>query len=194
MQIKKIQFILFFLIFLLFIKIDFRITNDLVCCSDDFDYFSHSETIVEDFDFDYSNQIPPKSRFNVDGKDAPFGFIGSGLLASPFMMLGNFLDNIFNNTEGRTTDFKYLSYSFSSIVYLFGSIYLMKKITFFYTKKLDLLIPFLGSGLIYYAFERYSMTPVYEVFTILLVIYFSLEFYNSDDKNNYLSGLIPISI
>ena len=44
-------FLLFFIV-LLFTKIDFRLKTDITCCSDDFDYFIHAETIVEDFDFE----------------------------------------------------------------------------------------------------------------------------------------------
>ena len=40
------------ILFLLFLKIDFRIINELKCCQDDFDYYSHASTIIEDFDFD----------------------------------------------------------------------------------------------------------------------------------------------
>ena len=45
------------------------------------------ETLIEDFDLDYSNQLEGAEnlRFNNDGKIAPIGFIGSGLLSSPFM-------------------------------------------------------------------------------------------------------------
>ena len=70
---------------LLFTKIDFRLKTDITCCSDDFDYFIHAETISEDLDFDYSNQLKgvEEKRFNKN-KVAPKGFVGSGLLASPF--------------------------------------------------------------------------------------------------------------
>ena len=44
----------FVLIILSVLKIDFRFKDDITCCGDD---FIHAETIVEDFDFDYSNQF-----------------------------------------------------------------------------------------------------------------------------------------
>jgi len=85
-------------LFLLFLKIDFRITNDLVCCLDDYDYFSHAETIAEDFDFNYDNQLPDKSRHYASNKNAPLGFVGTGILPAPFIFIGNILDLLFGNT------------------------------------------------------------------------------------------------
>ena len=84
------------LVLLLFFKINFRFAEAIYCCSDDFDYFIHAETISEDFDFHYSNQLgeDQKSRFYKNGKAAPIGYVGSGLLSAPFMFLGNLFDKI----------------------------------------------------------------------------------------------------
>lgn len=83
---KYISIFMLFFVILLFTKIDFRLKTDITCCGDDFDYFIHAETIAEDFDFDYSNQLDgfEKARHSKV-KPAPFGFLGSGLLASPFL-------------------------------------------------------------------------------------------------------------
>ena len=63
MKKTKITTIFFILvILLLFLKSDFRVINELNCCQDDYDYYSHALTIAQDFDFDYSNQL-------VSGKD-----------------------------------------------------------------------------------------------------------------------------
>ena len=43
---KPINFFIFAVIFLLFLTIDFRYKTDWTCCSDDFDYFSHAETLI----------------------------------------------------------------------------------------------------------------------------------------------------
>ena len=95
MKVSKIlQFTFVLIVFLLFVKTDFRIINELRCCQDDFDYYSHAATIAKDFDFDYSNQINSTNRFYVDGKVAPIGFLGAGLLASPFLWVGTILDSI----------------------------------------------------------------------------------------------------
>lgn len=190
---NKKLFYLVFILFLLFLKIDFRITNDLVCCGDDYDYFSHAETIVEDFDFNYDNQLPNKSRFYKNNKNAPFGFIGSGILSAPFIYLGNLLDKIFS-TDYNFQNFKYLMYSFSSIFYLLLILNIVEKILIFYDKKINYVLYIFGSGLIYYAFERYSMTHIYEVFTILLTIYLSLLFIYSKKNQNLYLYLLPFAI
>ena len=191
-QNKKI-FYLVFILFLLFLKIDFRITNDLVCCGDDYDYFSHAETIVEDLDFNYDNQLPDKSRYYKNDKNAPIGFVGSGILSAPFMYLGNLLDNLFKKNYDFQ-NYKYLIYSFSSIFYFLITLKIVEKILDFYNKKINYVLYLFGSGLIYYAFERYSMTHVYEVFTIFLILYLTISFIkNKKNKNLYLF-LIPFAI
>ena len=192
MKSKRLIFFLGLLIFLIFLKIDFRITNDLNCCSDDFDYFSHAETISEDLDFDYSNQLIDKSRYYRNNKNAPFGFLGTGLLSSPLMIIGNLFDKIFNNNSPYI-NLKNLMYSFSSIFYLIFSLNLLKRIGIFYEVKLNYALYFFGSGIIYYAFERYSMTPIYEVFTILVVIYLSTSFVKSSHNKKVISFMIPLA-
>ena len=193
MKSKKTFYLLGFLIFLIFLKIDFRITNDLVCCNDDYDYFSHAETISEDFDFDYTNQLPDKSRYYRNNKNAPFGFLGAGLLSSPFMLIGSFVDQIFNN-KLPMINLKNLIYSFSSIFYLIFSMGLIKKISQFFNVKINYTLYLFGSGIIYYAFERYSMTSVYEVFTILLTIHLSILFIKNSHDVRVISFLLPLSI
>ena len=63
---KNFYFLFAVVLLLTFLKIDFRFTETIYCCSDDFDYFIHTETISEDFDFDYSNQLKgyENERFN----------------------------------------------------------------------------------------------------------------------------------
>jgi len=187
----------FFLLtlFLIFLKSDFRIINELRCCQDDFDYYSHALTIAQDFDLDYDNQITSKARFFNESsqKVAPMGFFGSGLLASPFLFLGVVLDNILN-IEQEFLNYKKLMYSFSSIFYLFISSILLHKTLVNSEKKFSINLALFGSGIIYFAFERYSMTHAYEVFTVSLVIYFSDKFYRQDSKNKLYSILLPIAI
>lgn len=191
--VKKYNILILLFLFLLFFKSDFRIINELRCCQDDFDYYSHALTIAKDFDFDYSNQITNNSRYYNEntGKVAPMGFFGPGFLASPFLFLGNILDNIFN-IQQDVLDFKKLLYSFSSIFYLIFSYILLSKslnqTKIFFSLPLSLT----GSGIIYYAFERYSMAHVYEVFTVSLIIYLSDKFYK--DESKFTSGFIPLAI
>ena len=194
MKSKKILFFYILVLFLLFLKIDFRITNDLNCCGDDYDYFSHAVTIGEDFDFDYSNQLPNKSRFFRNNKDAPFGFVGTGLLSSPFILLGNILDYVFGDLGESGASFKFLLYSFSSIFYFLFALYLLKQISLYFEVNFNYFHYFLGSGIIYYVFERYSMTPIYEVFTILLIILLTINFIKDQTKIKQYSLLIPLSV
>ena len=187
--------VLFFVI-LLFTKIDFRLKTDITCCSDDFDYFIHAETIAEDFDFDYANQLQgvEKARHNKV-KIAPFGFLGSGLLAAPFLLIGNIFDNIFGEISQNHVNFKILFYSFSSYFYFLASLYFLYKSILYLgfnitTSKILLYIS--GSGVIYYFFERYSMTHVYEVFASSFIIFLSSAFYSTN--RNLFAFLIPFSI
>ena len=191
---KKYKFLILLIFFLLFLKVDFRIINDLKCCQDDFDYYSHALTIAQDFDFDYSNQFESKQRYYNEELDkiAPIGFFGSGLLASPFLFLGIQLDNLFS-TEQNILDFKKLLYSFSSIFYLLFSLLLLSRIIKCKNSNFLLTLVLFGSGVIYYAFERFSMPHVYEVFTVSLSIYSSAKFYDSK-LSSFYSALLPISI
>lgn len=188
---RIIYFIFLLTIFLLFLKSDFRIINELKCCQDDYDYYSHAMTIVQDFDFDYTNQFESKERFYKNNKIAPIGFFGSGLLAAPFLGIGNLLDTFFNTDQNILT-FKKLIYSFSSIFYLFISINLLNYSFNFLKYRYLLAISVFGSGIIYYSFERFSMTHTYEVFTISLIFYFLEKYYISEKKNLY-AILIPLA-
>lgn len=191
MKSKYIVFFVTLLVFLLFLKIDFRLTNELKCCNDDFDYFSHAVTIVEDLDLDYSNQLPDKSRYYRNNKNAPFGFIGTGLLSAPFIFIGNLLDKIIYFEGDKQFSLKYLTYSFSSIFYFLVSLNLIRKIQLFYEVKFNYLLYFIGSGVTYYIFERYSMTPIYEIFSILCIIFCTQKFQNEPNKKIY-SLMLPI--
>jgi len=197
--VRKYKFLIFILVILSILKIDFRFKEELTCCSDDFDYFIHAETIIEDFDFDYSNQLEgvENERFFKNNKSAPIGFVGTGLYSAPFMLVGTVFDKIFSSAGLKSQDsiisYKLLFYSFSSIFYLFFTARYLKEslrelnIKF---KVLDLIILLLGVGISYYAFERYSMTHVYEAFSLTMLIYFSIKFYQNKDKPSAV--FIPI--
>ena len=187
---KPINFFIFALIFLLFLTIDFRYKTEWTCCSDDFDYFSHSETLIIDWDFDYTNQLEgfEEKRYYNNGKSAPIGFFGTGLLSSPFLKIGQLLDNL-NVPSGNLFNYKILIYSFASIFALFyAHFYLVKSCSLLKIKinsNLLLLILF-GTGLPYYAFERYSMTHAFDSFTVFLFIYFLIKFYSLNQKKYIL--------
>ncbi len=204
MNIKNKNFLLksFFLlfIFLLFLKIDFRFEDGIFCCGDDYDYFSHAQTIAEDFDLDYSNQLKgfEDKRYNLNGKVAPKGFFGSGLLASPFLFLGNLIESFFQSTNVADQFFSYslLIYSLSSIFYMFLTVYLIRKCLIRLKLKIsifEVLLIYSASGVAYFAFERFSMSHVYETFTVTLIIYASINYY-TNQKSNLSAFLIPITI
>ena len=201
MKTKKKYLIIFCftVLFLFFLKIDFRFENSVNCCGDDHDYYIHSETIALDRDLDYTNQLKGNEdkRFNVNGKIAPTGFIGTGILAAPFTFFGNFIDQILSGSDEKSTEllnYRLLFYSLSSVTYFFGSILLTKKtfeILKFDTKIYEIALVYFGSGVSYFAFERFSMSHVYEVFCASLLIYLCCKFYSSKDKN-LIAFYIPI--
>ena len=196
---KKIaSVLLLFIIFCLFFRIDFRFKNTVECCSDDFSYFSHAETIAIDRDFDYTNQLPDYHPFVFRYKDkiAPVGFPGSGILSSPFIFVGNIVDNVLNiNQESDILNYKLLLYSMSPIFYFFFSYTLLFKSLSklnIHANKYLLLTLISGSGITYFAFERFSMTHIFEMFTISLIIWNSIKFYKYENK---VSGiLLPLSL
>ncbi len=194
MKLKKYYiFIIIFICFSILLKVDFRLQDDVYCCGDDSDYFMHTETIVEDFDFDYTNQLGvyEKARYYKE-KSAPIGLPGSGLFAVPFMLIGILVDKLllnFFNYELQITNFKLYFYSLSSIFYLLASVALLNKSLKIFKVKFNpyyLLIYFLGSGVSYFAFERYSMTHAYEVFSVSLLIFLSGKYFNSNRIDNFL--------
>ena len=163
-------FIIFFIFLSILFKVDYRYINELSCCGDDFDYYSHALTIAVDHDFDYSNQLTINSAsFFIDGKIAPLGFFGTGMLSAPFLYIGDLLDKVF---VGQPISYRVILYSLSSIFYLLLSICLiysgLNKLKIYENIYIFFLI-ISGSGLAYYAFERYSMTHVYELFSISLI-------------------------
>ena len=179
------------------LKVDFRFATEINCCSDDFDYYIHSETIIEDFDFDYSNQLlgVETERFFKNGKSAPIGFVGSALFSAPFMLLGVILDKLtmIFTLKSTVLSYKLLVYSFSSIFYLFLTFkFLLKslKLLDFNHRNHDVALLILGVGISYYAFERFSMTHVYEGFSLTLLIYYSINYFKNKDVKS--SILIPI--
>ena len=195
------QILVVVILLLLFLKIDFRFQETVYCCGDDHDYYMHAETLAIDFDLDYSNQMEgiETKRFYNNGKFAPTGFIGSGIYASPFLFFGNFIDKLFTGDENLSSEimnFRLLFYSLSPVFYFLLTINLTIRvldILNFKYKPLLIYLIFFGSGVSYYAFERYSMTHVYESFSVILIFYLSLKYFTT--SNNKVFGfLIPVTI
>ena len=192
---KTFQFFIILIILLSFLRIDYRFKSSVECCSDDYDYFIHAETIALDFDLDYTNQNPRDFRYYSNNKNTPIGFIGSGILSAPFLLFGNILSNLFNeNLDSEIFNYKIFFYSLSSVFYFLISYFLiykcLEKLNIKFEKYFLLLI-FSGSGVTYFAFERFGMTHVYEVFTISLLIFCCLNFYTNNIYFKYYALLIP---
>ena len=195
-----LKIILLLFIFSLFFRIDFRFKSSVECCSDDFDYFSHAETIVIDQDFDYTNQLPKNHSFiyknSENGKIAPVGFAGTGILAAPFFYIGSLVDQNFNPAGGsEILNYTLLFYSLSPIFYFFASILIIFKscrLLDLNVEKYKILLLISGSGITYFAFERFSMTHVYEMFIISFIMWNCINFYKNE--NNFSGLLIPISL
>jgi len=192
---KIFSFLIIILLMSILFRIDYRLKTTVECCSDDYDYFLHSSTIALDFDLDYQNQNPRAYRYTLNGKNTPVGFFGSGVLSSPFLFIGDKISTFINEDFNEDIlNYRLLLYSLSPIFYLFiGFILLQKsliKLNFSFNNYFLMLI-FISSGIGYYAFERFSMTHAFEVFSISLLIYSSIDFYQEKSTNSSArAGLI----
>lgn len=168
-------------LFLTITKIDYRTYEPSPWSThDDASYYFHAYTLGIDFDLDYSNQISKESNFSIlnDSKNpVPTHPFGSGLLASPFVALGNFFYTLFGELLRDGNNIIYFFYSISSIVYFYITLFLITRtLIALKVEKIDsltILLLLIGSGVSYYAFERFSMTPIYEVFAVSLIMYLS---------------------
>ena len=98
-----------------------------------------------------------------------------------------------NFKTNELMNYKLLLYSLAPVFYFFSTIFIFEKILRLLNIKykiLYLILIFFGSGLHYYAFERFSMTHVYEVFCVTILIYLLLIFYESDNLKNSIAGII----
>lgn len=183
------KLIILFLLISLFVKIDYRLKPVLECCNDDFDYYIHAETTIIDYDFKYENQLKgfEKSRNYINEKSSPIGFYGTGLLSAPFLKIGYFVDNFLDSGNQNLYSNKVIYYSFSSIFYFIFTLLTFKKINRLFDNPISdikLFVILLGTGLPYYAFERYSMTHVYDTFLTTCLIYFLISFYKQGGIKN----------
>lgn len=196
LQKKYLLVFLIFIILSLFFRTDFRFKDSIECCSDDYDYYVHAETIALDFDLDYSNQDIRNWHYELNGKTTPIGFIGSGFLASPFLFIGDLITKVAKSSSESLYNFKVLFYSLSSIFYLFLSylfLYKTSKILKTCLNKYLILLIFGGSGVAYFAFERFSMTHAYEVFTTSLIILLTCKYYEGKGQKVF-AILLPFAL
>ena len=178
MRLKNIELFLIIIIIFSLIKIDYRFEEIPYGLEvDDAEYDYSAATIGLDYDLDFSNQMKGVENRYLNKeikKVVPFHPIGSGMLAAPFVFIGNSIQKISNN-DGLIS-FVYFMYSIAPIFYLFFSILLiqksMKVLNINYNKNL-LLIAIFGTGISYYSFDRFSMSHIYEFFGTSFLIYLS---------------------
>ena len=164
-------FILSFIIILCF-KVDYRFKEILPGGSqDDSSYYYHAQTIALDFDLDYNNQLNGNFQdafIREDNKPVPRQSFGPGLLSAPFIFASSQLSKYISVSSN--TSLNYFIYSLSAPFYLFLSLVILKKLLRInnQSKSEKLILLTLGSGVTYYAFERFSMSTIYEFFSVCL--------------------------
>ena len=192
----------FFLLILLLslTRIDFRFDEiNPGSFVDDAEYYYHVQTIAIDKDLDYSNQMPntPYRNLNADdpSKVLPVHSIGVGIFAAPIIFFANSISEVIDLDS--LISFNYFVYSFIPVFYLFLSYKLLIKL--FTRNKINinnnlLLLIIGGSGVSYFAFERFSMSHAYEFFGTTLCLYISNEIIYSKNKNikNFLLFMLPV--
>lgn len=201
MRLKKIELFLLIIIIFSLIKIDYRFEEIPYGLEvDDAEYYYSAATIGLDYDLDFSNQMKGVENRYLNKeikKVVPFHPIGSGMLAAPFVFIGNSIQKISNN-DGLIS-FVYFMYSIAPIFYLLISILLiqksMKVLNIRYNRNL-LLIAIFGTGISYYSFDRFSMSHIYEFFGTSFLIYLSA--YSLEKKSSsrivYINFLIGFLI
>ena len=197
MKSKNLHLIIFILVIFSLIKIDYRFQEIPYGLEvDDAEYYYSAVTIGIDFDLDFSNQmIGIENRFlNKEIKKiVPFHPIGSGALASPFIVVGNLLQRMFKQTG--LISIVYFLYSLSPIFYLLISIRLiqnsLKSLQITFNNNL-LLLSILGTGISYYSFDRFSMSHIYEFFGTSFLIYLTTKSLKEQDslKLRYINFLL----
>jgi len=189
-----VKIVLLFIFFILLIRIDYRIdVPGKYSAGDDPNYYFHNQTIVYDFDLDYqNNSLTDKAKFlnRKTQKLVPQHPIGSTFFTAPFMFIGRIIEDIF-----KISNFHYFFYSLSSIFYLFLSFKLITHSMYIdsLNKKLFASLFFSG-GLIYFSFERFSMTHIYEVLSVCILLKLSRDFSNQskEKKIPFLLGLLSV--
>jgi preprotein translocase subunit Sss1 len=194
-SLREFIFIILITTFLLLItRFDYRLDiPDTWNTGDDASYYFHSKTISADFDFNYDNQITSTTGNFIrdDGRPVPYHPIGVGILSSPFMLFGNFIEKISIESNIYPKP-HYFLYSLSAIFYFFVTIFILQKILI---KKNNnpvfMYLLFFGSGATYYAFERYSMTVVYEIFSVAFLMYIASRLEDNKKSTLFFVGYLP---
>ena len=121
--------------------------------------------------------------------------IGSGIFAAPLIFISNFVSSLFNIDS--VVSFNYFTYSLVPILYLYLSVLMLYRVLIQKNLNINLfhlLIISLGSGVSYFAFERFSMSHVYEFFGQTLLLYLLFKMETSESRKNIYLFLIPILV
>ena len=79
---------------------------------------------------------------------------------------------------------------------MFVTVYLIRKCLINLKSTVSIfetLLIYSASGVAYFAFERFSMSHIYETFAVTLIIYASINYY-TNEKNNLYAFFIPFTI
>ena len=194
LSLREFVFIILITSFLLLItRFDYRLDiPDTWNTADDASYYFHSKTISADLDFNYDNQITSTvgNFIREDGRPVPYHPVGVGILSSPFMLIGNFIENIAPESN-IYPKLHYFLYSLSAIFYFFLTIFILQKILLRKNNPIFMYLLFFGSGATYYAFERYSMTVVYEIFSVAFLMYIASKLEDNKKSTLFFVGYLP---
>ncbi len=176
-------YLLVVLLVISLVKIDYRFDEIPYGLEvDDAEYYYSAVTLGLDYDLDFSNQMEGiENRYlNIEKqKIVPFHPIGSGILAAPFVIFGNIVSKMISDQD--IVSYVYFFYSLSPIFYFFISIKFiqstLQNLSINYDNYLLLLLV-MGTGVSYYAFDRFSMSHVYEFFSVSCLCYLTSKLLN----------------
>lgn len=181
------------------VKVDYRFQEiEYGKSVDDAEYYYNAITLAVDYDLDFSNQMEGvENRYlNKENKNiVPFHPIGSGILAAPFLLFSNLLVEPFFNS--KLVSFNYFIYSLVPIFYFFTSIKLLltslSNLKISYDKKY-LLLFILGTGVTYYSFDRFSMSHIYEFFSVSFIIYLTTKIISKEETHQFYYFLLGLCL
>ncbi len=144
-------------------------------------YLAHAFTIGLDFDLNYENEpYDRKGYFNTE-TGLPSHPIGPGLLAAPFVAVFSVVDRFLGNPVVDDHNEYIYSWSrfgfyFSGILYFFLGIWLYRDLARTLAPRMSpllVLIPALGSGVVYYVYHDGYLGHSFQFFSFALVVWAS---------------------
>lgn len=170
---------------------------------DDADYLSHAFTFGIDGDLDYSNELAETFTISPDRHPVPRGFIGTGLMAAPFVALFSLIDRatdhpILTNRSEFLGSWSMFGFLLAQSVFLLLSIILYFLIInhFVRARFFDSFLWVASSGILFYILFRFTMSHGAEFFLAACTLWTSIKFfsYSSLRSHTLFGALIIISI